>query len=286
MGAVTRTTGLGHHTLRAWERRYGFPRPERQSSGHRRYRQEDVDKLRLIARALAAGHRPSDLVVLSADRLHELVGGGPAPVTDEASWPEVALELARRLDRPGLIRELVAAAARLGARELLRARVEPLLLAVGDAWRAGRLEIRHEHFVSEIVGEVLRATRAPLEAGVSGRPVLLTTLPGEPHALGLQMAALTIVLAGRPVAVLGVQTPVAEIASAASECGARTVGLSVSAATATPATTEAVRELRRTLDPGTHLWLGGTGSRLLNRLPAGCVALPTLDHLERALPPA
>lgn len=283
MGGVTRATGLGPHTLRAWERRYGFPRPERLPSGHRRYRQEDVATLRLMARALAAGHRPSDLVALSADRLHELLGGGTAPVTDEASWSEVALALARKLDRPGLVRELVAAAARLGARELLRARVEPLLLAVGDAWRAGRLDIRHEHFVSEIVDGVLRATRAPLEAGISGRPVLLTTLPGEPHALGLQMAALTVVLAGQPVAVLGVQTPVEEIVSAAGECAAWAVGLSISAATASPATAAAVRQLRRALDPGTHLWLGGAGGPLLRRLPDGCVALPTLDHLERAL---
>jgi hypothetical protein len=45
----------------------------------------------------------------------------------------------------------------------------------------------------------------------------------------IAMAALTGALAGRPAGVLGVQTPVAEIASAATECDLLAVGLSVPA---------------------------------------------------------
>ena len=32
MGAVARRTGIGEHTLRAWERRFGFPAPHRLES--------------------------------------------------------------------------------------------------------------------------------------------------------------------------------------------------------------------------------------------------------------
>ena len=48
MGAVTRRTGIGEHTLRAWERRFGFPDPVRLPSGHRRYPLEQVRRLALI----------------------------------------------------------------------------------------------------------------------------------------------------------------------------------------------------------------------------------------------
>lgn len=50
IGDVVRATGLGEATLRAWERRYGFPQPEREPSGHRRYATEEVERiLRVVA---------------------------------------------------------------------------------------------------------------------------------------------------------------------------------------------------------------------------------------------
>jgi len=45
IGDVVHATGLGEATLRAWERRYGFPEPRREPSGHRRYSQADVERL-------------------------------------------------------------------------------------------------------------------------------------------------------------------------------------------------------------------------------------------------
>jgi DICT domain-containing protein len=50
IGDVVRATGLGEATLRAWERRYGFPQPQREPSGHRRYATEEVERiLRVVA---------------------------------------------------------------------------------------------------------------------------------------------------------------------------------------------------------------------------------------------
>jgi DICT domain-containing protein len=50
IGDVVRSTGLTGATLRAWERRYDFPHPHREPSGHRRYRAEEVECiLRVVA---------------------------------------------------------------------------------------------------------------------------------------------------------------------------------------------------------------------------------------------
>jgi DICT domain-containing protein len=43
---VAEQTGLAAGTIRMWEQRYGFPAPDRTSSGYRRYTSEDVDTLR------------------------------------------------------------------------------------------------------------------------------------------------------------------------------------------------------------------------------------------------
>src|SRR5689334_927545 len=45
IGDVVDATGVGQATLRAWERRYGFPAPRRQPSGHRRYARDDVERI-------------------------------------------------------------------------------------------------------------------------------------------------------------------------------------------------------------------------------------------------
>ena len=49
--AVVRETGLKPDTLRAWERRYGMPDPDRTGGGHRLYSQRDINTLKwLLAR--------------------------------------------------------------------------------------------------------------------------------------------------------------------------------------------------------------------------------------------
>ena len=50
IGDVVRATGVGEAALRAWERRFGFPKPRREPSGHRRFSSEDVEQiLRVLA---------------------------------------------------------------------------------------------------------------------------------------------------------------------------------------------------------------------------------------------
>jgi hypothetical protein len=51
MKVVAQETGLTPDTLRAWERRYGLPSPERTKGGHRLYSQYEIDVLKwLVAR--------------------------------------------------------------------------------------------------------------------------------------------------------------------------------------------------------------------------------------------
>ena len=55
IGAVVERTGVAEATLRMWERRYGFPVPERLASGHRRYSEREIDLIRAVAAKRAAG---------------------------------------------------------------------------------------------------------------------------------------------------------------------------------------------------------------------------------------
>lgn len=55
IGEVVERTGIAEATLRMWERRYGFPLPERLASGHRRYSEHEVELIRAVAAKRAAG---------------------------------------------------------------------------------------------------------------------------------------------------------------------------------------------------------------------------------------
>lgn len=50
IGDVVAATGVGEATLRAWERRFGFPSPRREPSGHRRYSRGEVERIRSVVR--------------------------------------------------------------------------------------------------------------------------------------------------------------------------------------------------------------------------------------------
>jgi len=64
---VSKMTGLGIDTLRAWERRYGAVTPTRDGRG-RMYTEADVARLRLLNGAVEQGHRIGRLAGLRADQ--------------------------------------------------------------------------------------------------------------------------------------------------------------------------------------------------------------------------
>jgi DNA-binding transcriptional MerR regulator len=55
IGEVVERTGVAQATLRMWERRHGFPTPERLASGHRRYSEREIELIRAVAAKRAAG---------------------------------------------------------------------------------------------------------------------------------------------------------------------------------------------------------------------------------------
>jgi len=288
MGAVTRRTGIGEHTLRAWERRFGFPKPLRLDSGHRRFSGEQVQHLLLIAKALESGYRAGDIVPLPLSELELLLqSSGAFDRTSAAGNAEnvmlLAFDACKRFDRESLAALLHSEAAVLGLPRFLRERVSPLLEEVGEAWGRGEIEIRHEHFFSEVLEDELRRLRAPLETAAKGWPVVIASLPNELHGLGLQIAALAIVTAGRSVRVLGPHLPVEEIVQAAKALDASAVGLSVSIFAEPEETTREIAALRERLPAGIDLWVGGAGSATLKSLPGGVEITTTLDDLDRVL---
>jgi methanogenic corrinoid protein MtbC1 len=269
IGALSRATGIAVETLRTWESRYGFPRPERKPSGHRLYPLAAVPRLRRIAQALSLGHRAGQVVGASEGALGQLLAAAPAPppapaeATAATAAPADIASLVRRAARfeaDCLRQALVADWARLGPVEFLETRLAPLVEAVGDAWARGELDVRHEHFLSEQVTKLLGSLRQPLEERAQGPLVAYATLPGELHGLGLQMSALVLTAAGCRALYLGTDVPIPQLATLARELPVRAVAVSVSRAAGGTATGALLRRLRTALPRRVRLLTGGSGA--------------------------
>ncbi len=57
--AVERMVGVSAEMLHEWEQRYGLPAPVRSPGGQLLYSRDDVERLRWVARELAAGREPA-----------------------------------------------------------------------------------------------------------------------------------------------------------------------------------------------------------------------------------
>jgi len=282
IAAVERDTGLTKDTLRVWERRYGFPQPLRDEFDERAYPQEQVEKLRLIRLLIDRGLRPGKLMGLTSAELKALVEGERHELPLPAHLnPILEALLAHAVHR---FREsLTQALMKQGLQRFVAETVAPLNNWIGTAWLDGKLQIFGEHLYSEHVQNILRNAIIAQPGAGSAPRVLLTSLPGERHRIGLLMVEAVLAAEGVVCVALGTETPALDIRQAVTAYAVDIVGLSFSAATAQPAALAGLHELRQLLPREVALW-GGGGSlvRCRKEIP-GVLILQSFDEMLRAL---
>ena len=289
IAAVERDTGLSKDTLRVWERRYGFPQPQRDANGERVYPQDQVERLRLIKRLMDQGHRPGKIAECSVEQLQALAeaGGGrdgAAPAgepVDDVLRELMGLVTAHRVDE--LRRDLARLTVKVGLARFVTDVVAPLTTLVGERWARGELAIFEEHLYTESVQAVLRNAIATIPHPGDSPRVLLTTVPQEPHGLGVLMAEAMLALEGARCISLGVRTPVIEIVRGAESQGVDIVALSFSPVVNPYQVGESLKELRTQLPARVELWAGGTSPVLHRRPPAGVTVIGGLPDVGPAV---
>lgn len=265
ISAVERDTGLSKDTLRVWERRYGFPTPDRDATGERIYSIEQVEKLRLIKRLLDRGLRPRNLVgatsaeLIALSEQHRCSAEIKGPNQPDLS---AFLELIKAHEVDELRASLGQLVLKNGLQRFVIECVAPLNVVIGDAWMRGDIEVHEEHLYTEQMQNALRSAMVSAQRAALRPPkVLLTTFPEEEHALGLLMAEAVLVSEGAQCTSLGVQTPLSQVRDATLSGGFDIVGLSFSAVYPARQAVEGLLILRRALPDQVAVWAGGQGVR-------------------------
>jgi len=149
----------------------------------------------------------------------------------------------------------------LGVAGLYQRVIAPAMWRIGELWGRGEGSVAEEHLATALTHRVM--------AGIYGSSfghklmpgrILMASVEGDQHALGLRMAADVIELAGYETIYLGADVPIAEILEAVATRSPDLVGLSATMPGSAPVLDRAIAELHR-LDPSPIVLFGGQGAR-------------------------
>lgn len=282
IAAVERDTGLSKDTLRVWERRYGFPKPLRDQHDERLYSLPELEKLRLLRLLIDYGHRPGKIINRSVPELTQLISSR-APEQTPPPEIDAILDLLLRHDVEGFRNALLQALMKQGLLRFVTETVTALNHWIGDAWLAGRVAIFDEHLYSEHIQNILRNAIIAQPGRGSAPRVLLTSLPGEKHRIGLLMVEAVLTAEGAACVALGTETPVIDIKNAAPAYEVDVVALSFSSAVTQSAALSGLSELRSVLPGTVEIWGGGGALARARKAPDGVLLLRSFEDMRYAL---
>ena len=273
IGELSEMTGIGVHTLRVWEKRYGAPHSQRLPSGHRRYPKEEVPRLKAIASALESGYRASKVVTATMEELQGLMGLAPftqpkpdsdSKKQDKLSSDKTVIEGWAQLIHAGKDDELLSGFheqfGRHGALDFICDFAVPLLERIGNGWETGELSITHEHFASECLVSFLNEKWRQMNVRKTGPRVLITTLPGEGYSLGILMCAVITSTTNSKIMYLGVDNPIDEIVDASEKYNPELIAMSISHKFDNVTSEKLLIQLRKKIDADIPIITGGKGS--------------------------
>jgi methanogenic corrinoid protein MtbC1 len=299
LSVVLKETDLKADVLRAWERRYALPQPQRTSGGHRLYSDYDIQVVKWLRARQAEG-----LSIRRAVELwKEIITSGRDPLMDysRANAPTVNLPPAAdtRIEilRNNWLEACLAFDGRK-AEELLNQAfamhpVETVctdilqrgMSGIGSDWYAGKTSAQQEHFVTaqavRRLETLINATPPPTRP----QTVLLGCPAGEFHTFPVLLLSLLLRRRGLKVVYLGADLPAEQMAETAAAIRPDLIVLAAQRLTTAATLQSAVRSLQ---SQGVPLAYGGLIfsriPRLREQMPAhflGESLGEAVDNIER-----
>ena len=222
--AVLKETGLGADTLRAWERRYGIPTPQRTPGGHRLYSEYDIALIKWLIARQSEGLSISRAVEMwreqtasGVDPIEPKLTSRFAPDMAQAIYmpPETGMDALRAQWLAACLNFNETAAEQTLNQAFSLYPIETVcidllargLTEVGMLWYENQASVQQEHFASGLamrrIDTLIAASPAP------GRPhsILIGCPPNEWHTFSGLLLTLFLRRRGLQVIYLGANVP-------------------------------------------------------------------------------
>ncbi len=212
--AVARETGVPADTFRAWERRYGMPRPQRTPGGHRLYSERDIAIIRWLRDRTDQGVNISHAVLLLTNTLDTAASTIPSGNDEARAIAQLIDEIVQALmifDSTQADKILSEAFSIYPFEQVLLELVQPAMVDIGERWHRGEINVAVEHFATQFVRRKLASLLGIFEGSAHRATVVVGCAPGEQHDLGALLSALFLVRRGWHVIYLGPQVPLFDL---------------------------------------------------------------------------
>jgi len=217
---VLKETGIKADLLRAWERRYGLPMPQRSAGGHRLYSQRDIATIKwLIAR------QNEGLSISSAvEHWKEIEAEGRDPLGDHQSpelapltrfTPDSTLDMLRnrwlvecKSFNESTAEQILNQAFSLYPVEMVVSQILQLgLRDLGELWFNGDATVQQEHFTSALALRRLETLIAATPPPTRKQTIMLACPSEEWHTFSMVVLNLLLRRKGHHVVFLGANVP-------------------------------------------------------------------------------
>jgi methanogenic corrinoid protein MtbC1 len=294
---VLKETGLKADVLRAWERRYNLPQPQRTPGGHRLYSEYDIEIVKWLRTRQAEGLSISRAVELWKETIaagnDPLVEYSPATTSlapERLSSADTRIENLRQqwleanmaFDSNRVDEVLNQAFAMFPVETVCTEILQRGISDIGNYWYLDKASVQQEHFASALATRRLDALIAATPRPTRQQTVLVGCPPGERHTLSILMLCLFLCRRGLKVVYLGADVPIERLEETTSEIQADLVVLAAQQLT-TAATLQSTAQTLQS--QGIPVAYGGL---IFNRVPRLREYIPGYflgESLEDALHP-
>ena len=230
LNAVLHEVNVSADVLRAWEKRYQLPVPQRTSGGHRLYSDYDIEIIRWLKARQQEGLSISRAVSL----WHELsASGDPLENIDQTVSPSVEptkaltggiVTFREEWIKACLSYDTVKAESTLNQAISLfpveRVCIQILqqgLSEIGEQWHIGSASVQQEHFATAMAHNRIQALITGTPSPLFNRTILIGCPPSEQHTFPGLLLNLLIRREGFKVIYLGADVPLEQLTETADE---------------------------------------------------------------------
>jgi methanogenic corrinoid protein MtbC1 len=223
---VLKETGLPADTLRAWERRYGLPAPQRTEGGQRLYSQYDIELIKWLMERLEEGLSISHAVEMWNEHTASGVDLLTGALSTTQTLPAVYIPAGTTLDsiRAHWLEHCLAFKEAEAEQVLNKAftmfPVEAVCMEVlqkglaqmGQFWYENKATVQQEHFASGLAMRRLDSLMSASPAPTRKQTVMVGCPSGEWHIFTALLLALLLRRRGLNIIYLGADVPANQFA--------------------------------------------------------------------------
>ena len=202
-------TGIKSHTIRIWEKRYGILQPGRSDTNIRFYTNEDLKKLLNVSFLNQHGLKISRIAEMSEEEIRLKVQALNLSEFSDATLIESLMVAMIELDESLFRNVLHTATLRYGFEQVAVLVIFPFFQRIGIMWQTGVINPAQEHFVSNIVRNMIIGATEALDyhPDPALKKVVLLLPESELHEIGLLFYNYVLRIHNYPTLYLGQIVP-------------------------------------------------------------------------------